>query len=68
MALRRLLPALPAVIVVDGYVWLPDGRPGLGAHLYESLARCAAVVGTRSPRRSVATARRGRAGIAELMF
>jgi len=45
MALRRLLPALPAVIVVDGCVWLPDGRPGLGAHLYESLARCAAVVG-----------------------
>jgi deoxyribonuclease V len=41
----RLLPALPAVIVVDGYVWLPDGRPGLGAHLYEALARCAAVVG-----------------------
>jgi len=45
MALRHLLPALPAVIVVDGYVRLPDARPGLGAHLYESLARCAAVVG-----------------------
>jgi len=45
MAVLRLLTALPDVIVVDGYVWLPDGRPGLGAHLYEALNRCATVVG-----------------------
>jgi len=45
MTVLRLLPALPAVIVVDGYVWLPDGRPGLGVYLYEALVRCAAVVG-----------------------
>jgi deoxyribonuclease V len=53
---RRELPALlsvigrlverPAVIVIDGYVWLGDEfHPGLGAHLYEALGRTAAVVG-----------------------
>lgn len=25
-------------IIVDGYVWLGEGRPGLGAHLHEALA------------------------------
>jgi deoxyribonuclease V len=36
----------PAAVVVDGYVWL-DGekRPGLGALLYEALARSVPVVG-----------------------
>lgn len=32
------LEALPAILVVDGYASLPDGRPGLGAHLREALA------------------------------
>lgn len=35
----------PAVAIVDGYVWLADGRPGLGAHLHEALGRRTAVVG-----------------------
>jgi deoxyribonuclease V len=36
----------PAVIVIDGYVWLGDElHPGLGAYLYETLGRTAAVVG-----------------------
>ncbi|MHB8875693.1 MAG: endonuclease V [Myxococcaceae bacterium] len=35
----------PKVIVVDGFVWLGSGRPGLGAHLYEALERRCAVVG-----------------------
>jgi deoxyribonuclease V len=46
--LRALLDALgdlPAVVVVDGYVWLGEGRPGLGAHLFEALARRVPVVG-----------------------
>jgi deoxyribonuclease V len=34
------------IIVIDGYVWLSeDGRPGLGAHLFEALARTTAIVG-----------------------
>lgn len=33
-------------VVIDGYVWLaPDDRPGLGAHLYRSMAGSIAVVG-----------------------
>jgi deoxyribonuclease V len=53
---RRELPCLLAVlgevqapleaIVIDGYVWLSeDGRPGLGAHLFEALQRRTPVVG-----------------------
>jgi deoxyribonuclease V len=43
---RRELPCLvdvlargprPDVVIVDGYVWLQDGKPGLGAHLHAAL-------------------------------
>jgi deoxyribonuclease V len=30
-------PATISVVVVDGYVWLDGGRPGLGAHLHAAL-------------------------------
>ena len=34
------------VFVIDGYVWLDDGRtPGLGAHLYHKLQRRTPVIG-----------------------
>lgn len=46
LAVLRLLPEPPAVLFVDGYVWLPpDGRPGLGAHLHEALGRRTPVIG-----------------------
>jgi deoxyribonuclease V len=33
-------------IIVDGYVWLgPENRPGLGAHLYETLGEQTPVIG-----------------------
>lgn len=35
----------PAIIVIDGYVWLGPGVPGLGARLHDALARRVAVVG-----------------------
>jgi len=36
----------PAVLVIDGYVWLgADNKPGLGAHLFESVGRAIPVVG-----------------------
>jgi deoxyribonuclease V len=66
---RRELPCLLAVlgrvaepleaVVVDGYVWLGDEHcPGLGAHLYEALARAVPVVGVaKSCFRSAALAR-----------
>lgn len=34
-----------SVIIVDGYVWLDGGRPGLGAILHEALGGGIAVVG-----------------------
>ncbi len=53
---KRELPCLLAVlnavrdpieaVVVDGYVWLSrDGKPGLGAHLYEALGQTIPVIG-----------------------
>lgn len=46
VSVLRLLPSLPDIVVVDGYVWLPPGdRPGLGARLYEALGGRTAVVG-----------------------
>jgi deoxyribonuclease V len=46
LAVLEQAPRRPAAVVVDGYVWL-DGqkRPGLGAQLYEALARSIPVVG-----------------------
>jgi deoxyribonuclease V len=52
---RRELPCLLRVlanvtepletIVIDGYVWLGESRPGLGEHLYEALARSVPIIG-----------------------
>ncbi len=42
----RLLPELPALVLIDGYVWLDgEGRRGLGAHLFDALGGKVAVVG-----------------------
>lgn len=46
--LLRLLAAVSEpleALVVDGYVWLGEERPGLGAHLYEALGRRVPVIG-----------------------
>lgn len=49
----------PAVVVVDGYVWLGDGTaPGLGARLFEALGTRTAVVGVAKTRFRSATAAR----------
>jgi deoxyribonuclease V len=37
-------------IVVDGYVWLGERTPGLGAHLYEALRWRVPVVGVAKAR------------------
>ena len=71
---KRELPCLLAVlakaggpidaVVIDGYVWLGEGRPGLGGHLYESLGGKVPVVGVAKTRflsatRAVAVVRGG---------
>lgn len=53
---KRELPCLLAVlaqvtepletVVIDGYVWLSqEGKPGLGAHLYQALGKTIPVIG-----------------------
>jgi len=46
LVVLRAAPSTPALLIVDGYVWLDsDLRPGLGGHLYAALARETPVVG-----------------------
>jgi deoxyribonuclease V len=52
---RRELPCLlqaletlatpPKLILIDGYVWLDQHKPGLGAHLHQALAGSVSVIG-----------------------
>lgn len=45
LALTRKFSEMPSFIVVDGYVWLAEERPGLGARLWEALGRTVVVIG-----------------------
>ena len=49
LAVLRLLPPVQ-IILIDGYVWLDENRPGLGAHLYESLEGGTPVIGVAKTR------------------
>jgi deoxyribonuclease V len=44
-AVLALLASPPDAIVVDGYVWLGDANPGLGARLHASLGGVTPVIG-----------------------
>lgn len=39
LRVRALVTEPLEAIVVDGYVWLGQDKPGLGAHLHEALGR-----------------------------
>ncbi|MBZ5588146.1 MAG: endonuclease V [Acidobacteriia bacterium] len=45
LAVLRGLTRLPDTVVIDGYVWLGESRPGLGAHLHGALGGRSAVIG-----------------------
>lgn len=57
---RRELPCLlavlrnsappPATLMVDGYAWLGQDRPGLGVHLHEALGQKVPVIGVAKTR------------------
>jgi deoxyribonuclease V len=57
---RRELPCIIQVlsqvddsvdtVIIDGYVWLNDGKPGLGAHLYRALHERVSVIGVAKKR------------------
>lgn len=45
LAVLKSLPDSPQVVIIDGYVWLGEQKPGLGAHLYEALDAQVTVIG-----------------------
>lgn len=46
LGVLKRAPSEPSIVVIDGYVVLDaEGRPGLGAHLFERLGGRVAVVG-----------------------
>ncbi len=49
-AVLRAAEVTPDVVVIDGYVWLDGGRPGLGAHLHRALGGAVPVVGVAKTR------------------
>jgi deoxyribonuclease V len=56
LAVLGRIARVPATIVVDGYVWLEAGKPGLGARLHEALEGRACVVGVAKSAFAGATA------------
>lgn len=44
-AMLARLPNMPEVVLIDGHVWLQEGVPGLGHHLYDTLRRRVVVIG-----------------------
>jgi deoxyribonuclease V len=50
--LLSVLRGLPEVqvVLIDGYVWVEKARPGLGAHLYQSLDGRVSVIGVAKTR------------------
>jgi len=51
LALLALIEEPVKMLIVDGYVWLGKGNlPGLGAHLYQALGGCSAVIGVAKSR------------------
>ena len=50
LAVLAEVPELPTVILIDGYVWLGEDRPGLGAHLYEAFSGRVPVIGVAKTR------------------
>jgi deoxyribonuclease V len=55
LAVLRTLAAPPAIAIVDGHVWLGEGAPGLGAHVYDALDGQTAVIGVAKTRFHAAT-------------
>ena len=41
----KALHHIPEILVIDGYVWLGQGKKGLGAYLFEARGSIGAVVG-----------------------
>jgi deoxyribonuclease V len=51
LAVLQVLPPVQ-IVLIDGYVWLDENRPGLGAYLYESFDGRVQVIGVAKTRYS----------------
>src|SRR5262249_42043389 len=49
LAVLWVLPPVQ-IVLIDGYVWLEESRPGLGAYLYQSLDSRVPVIGVAKTR------------------
>jgi len=56
LAVLDRLTRQPGTVIVDGYVWLDGGRPGLGAMLYRALGERIPVIGVAKTQFAGATA------------
>jgi deoxyribonuclease V len=56
LGVLALVPPPIDAVIVDGYVWLEPGKPGLGARLYEALGGATPVIGVAKTRYASATA------------
>src|SRR4051794_37806928 len=57
MAVLGHIAPLPALIIIDGYVWLDAAsKPGLGAYLYEALGKKIPIIGVAKTAFASATA------------
>jgi deoxyribonuclease V len=69
LALLRAIPALPDIVVIDGYVWLDaHGTPGLGARVHASLGIAVVGVAKTPYRADVLAARVVRGGSTRPLF
>ena len=50
LAVLVQLPRPPDLVIIDGYVWLGEEQPGLGARLHEALGGAIPVVGVAKTR------------------
>lgn len=50
LAATAAIGAPPSALVIDGYVWLADGAPGLGGHLFAALGETVPVIGAAKTR------------------
>lgn len=50
LSLLSVLKPVPRILVIDGYVWLGEGVPGLGAHLFEACGAEIPVIGVAKTR------------------
>lgn len=45
LTILQVISWKPTLLIIDGYVWLDIGRPGLGQHLYQAMNQAVPIIG-----------------------